>query len=156
MNLLYNYASSFNKPNIYIWRRMKQTGESKKLGNGLTWTPMEDEVLRSVDSEAIHHLGWDAIVAQLPGRTKSSARKRYMRLQKFEERGESEEEEDLGKEVLGSTVPVELVDRKLWPGAAAEGWRVHEPRQGRYVYAHSSGARFTSSKQVLGIIILLH
>ena len=39
-----------------------------------------------------------------------------------------------------------MVDEKLWEGAAAAGWQLHQSRSG-YIYTAPNGTRYTSKKE---------
>ena len=39
-----------------------------------------------------------------------------------------------------------MVDKKLWEGAAAAGWQLHQSRSG-YIYTAPNGTRYTSKKE---------
>ena len=81
----------------------------------------------------------------LPGRSLVAVRKRYLRLVRDAERGSVEL---VVTEHLGPQHDAESTDKKLWGGAWETGWRLHEPRENRYVYVHVDGRRYVTKKQV--------
>ena len=56
------------------------------------------------------------------------------------------------KEKAAQGVPDEIVDLRLWPGAAESGWRVHDRRgDGHYEYVSPDGARMHSKVEALAL-----
>jgi hypothetical protein len=40
-----------------------------------------------------------------------------------------------------------MVDEKLWEGAAAAGWQLHQKPSGGYIYTAPNGTRYTNQKE---------
>ena len=51
------------------------------------------------------------------------------------------------QELPGGALPSSHIDRKLWVGAAAEGWSMRAGADQHYVYMSPDGRRFTSRQK---------
>ena len=55
-------------------------------------------------------------------------------------------------EINEQGLPDDVVDARLWPGAAASGWRVHAlTKDGHYRYTSPAGARMGSKGEALSL-----
>ena len=154
-----------------FWIIRKRTGHDHSKAKGgeaqKAWSSQEDAVLaeafqvrgRDGMGKGLSEAYWESIAARLPGRSMESARKRFRRLLKEKEHGKpATKTVEVDMTLEWPKMEPAWVDRRLWPGASAEGWIAHEGVIGiadlrkRYVWINTqTGDRFSQRRHVVAI-----